>query len=208
MTETDNKRKKHWENVYDTKGDREVSWYQETPTTSLDLIAFLNLDKDAFIIDIGGGNSNLSTVLLKQGYTNLSILDISTTSLERTKAKLGQDAGKIDWIVSDILDFKPKLQYDLWHDRATFHFFTSEHDIAKYVDLVNYAVKKGGYMIIATFSTSGPKKCSGLNITQYSEEKLKAIFNNGFELIKAFEEVHQTPFNTEQNFIYTLFRKL
>ena len=208
MTITDNKRKEHWENVYETKGDQEVSWYQETPTTSLDLINSLHLDTDAPIIDIGGGNSNLSAVLLKQGHTNLSVLDISTKSLERTKAKLGQDAGKIDWIVSDILDFKPKQQYDLWHDRATFHFLTSENNIAKYVDSVNYAVKKGGYMIIATFSTSGPKKCSGLDIIQYSEEKLKTIFNDRFELVKAFEEVHQTPFNTEQNFIYTVFKKL
>lgn len=208
MTETDNKRKEHWENVYDTKGDREVSWYQEAPTTSLDLIVSLNLNKDASIIDIGGGNSNLTGELLKKGYTNLSVLDISTKSLERTKAKLGQDAGKVDWVVSDILDFKSKQQYDLWHDRATFHFLTSGNDIAKYVDIVNHAVKKGGYMIIATFSTSGPTKCSGLDITQYTKEKLKVIFNKGFELIKAFEEVHHTPFNTNQNFIYTLFKKL
>lgn len=204
MTDT----KQHWENVYETKTDQEVSWYQETPTTSLELIASFNLDKGASIIDVGGGNSNLAGELLKQGYTNLSVLDISAKSLERAKSKLVQEADKIYWIVSDILDFHPKQQYDLWHDRATFHFLTVKKDIEKYVNIVGEAIKTGGYLIIATFSMSGQKKCSGLDITQYSKEKLRGLFTESFELVKSFEEVHQTPFDTKQNFIYTLFRKL
>lgn len=200
-------KKEHWENVYETKADQEVSWYQETPATSLDLIVSLNLNKDASIIDIGGGNSNLAGELLKKGYVNLSVLDISAKSLERTKSKLAQEANKIHWVVSDVLDFQPKQQYDLWHDRATFHFLTEKEDVENYVTMVGRAIKNKGHLIIATFSTSGPKKCSGLDITQYSEEKLKALFKGGFTLIKSFEEIHRTPFDTEQNFIYALFKK-
>ena len=200
--------KQHWENVYETKADQEVSWYQESPTTSLELITSLHLEKNAPIIDIGGGNSNLAAELLKDGYTNLSVLDISSNSLERTKDKLGKEADEIQWVVSDVLDFQPKQQFRLWHDRATFHFLTAERDIKKYINIVTRIVKKGGFLIIATFSTSGPKKCSGLDITQYSREKLKTLFGKEFELMKTFEEIHSTPFQTEQNFIYTLFRKL
>lgn len=207
MRETENKRKEHWENVYDTKGDLEVSWYQETPTTSVKLINSLSLKKDAAIIDIGGGNSNLIGELQKGGYTNLSVLDISAKSLERTKTKLGQIAEKVQWVISDILDFQPHQQYDVWHDRATFHFLTSKPDIERYINLINQAIKKDGFLLLATFSTSGPKKCSGLDITQYNKEILQDLLKGNFQLIKSFEKVHQTPFNTEQNFIYTLFKK-
>lgn len=199
--------KDHWENVYETKGDQEVSWYQEIPVTSLNLINSLSLDKEDSIIDIGGGNSNLVYELSKKGFANLSVLDISAKSLERTKSKLGQKSTEIQWIVSDILEFQPQQQYNLWHDRATFHFLIQENDVLQYINIVSKAIKKGGFLIVATFSTSGPKKCSGLEITQYSKEKLQSLFHESFELIQSFEEVHKTPFETEQNFVYTIFKR-
>ena len=201
------RRKDHWENVYETKSDQEVSWYQEIPVTSLNVINSLSLDKEDSIIDIGGGNSNLVSELSKKGFTNLSVLDISAKSLERTKSKLGLKSTEIQWIVSDILEFQPPQQYSLWHDRATFHFLIQENDVLQYVNIVSKAIKKGGFLIVATFSTSGPKKCSGLEITQYSKEKLQSLFHESFELIQSFEEVHKTPFETEQNFVYTIFKR-
>jgi len=201
------RRKDHWENVYETKSDQEVSWYQEIPVTSLNVINSLSLDKEDSIIDIGGGNSNLVSELSNKGFTNLSVLDISAKSLERTKSKLGLKSTEIQWIVSDILEFQPPQQYSLWHDRATFHFLIQENDVLQYVNIVSKAIKKGGFLIVATFSTSGPKKCSGLEITQYSKEKLQSLFHESFELIQSFEEVHKTPFETEQNFVYTIFKR-
>ena len=200
-------RKQHWENVYEKKSDDEVSWYEETPATALSLITDLNLNKDAVIIDVGGGNSNLIEKLQQQGFSKLSVLDISKKGLERTKYKLEQKAEKVQWIVSDILDFQPNQQYDLWHDRAVFHFLTESEDIDSYVELVSQSVKKNGYFILATFSKSGPLKCSGLEISQYDKQTLLDLFNTEFNLIKSFEEVHHTPFNSEQNFIYSLFKK-
>lgn len=199
--------KDHWENLYETKGDQEVSWYQEIPVTSLNLINSLSLDKEDSIIDIGAGNSNLVSELSKKGFANLSLLDISAKSLERTKSKLGQKSTKIQWIVSDILEFQPPQQYSLWHDRATFHFLIHKNDILQYVNIVSKAIKKEGYLIVATFSASGPKKCSGLEITQYSKEKLLSLFYESFELVQSLENVHKTPFETEQNFIYTVFKR-
>lgn len=201
------KRKQHWETVYETKGDQEVSWYQEIPVTSLNLIDSLNLKKDDAIIDVGGGNSNLAVELSKKGFKNLSVLDISAKSLERTKLKLKQTAENISWIVSDILEFQPSFEFSLWHDRATFHFLTEKEDIKKYIKLVEKAIKTDGFLIIATFSNRGPLKCSGLEITQYSEETLHRLFHDKFELINAFDDVHKTPFETEQNFIYTVFKR-
>ena len=201
-------KKQHWENVYDTKNDNEVSWYQENPTTSLNVITGIDLSKDAVIIDVGGGNSNLVGELQKQSFTNLSVLDISKKGLDRTKAKLGEKGEKIQWIVSDIIDFQPNQQYDVWHDRAVFHFLTVSEDITSYINLVSKSIKKGGYFILATFSKSGPLKCSGLDILQYNKEALLNYFSEAFHLINSFEEVHQTPFDTEQNFIYNIFQKI
>ena len=201
------KRKQHWENVYETKGDQEVSWYQEIPVTSLNLIDSLNLKKDDAIIDVGGGNSNLAVELSKKGFKNLSVLDISAKSLERTKLKLKQTTENVNWIVSDILEFQPSYKFSLWHDRATFHFLTEKEDIEKYVKLVEKTIKSDGLLIIATFSNTGPLKCSGLEITQYSKETLLGLFHDKLELIDAFDDVHKTPFETEQNFIYTVFKR-
>lgn len=199
-------KKAHWEKVYETKGDYEVSWYQEVPKESLELVASLNLDKvNSKIIDIGGGNSNFTAELLKQGYIDLTILDISQKSLDRTKAKIGNE--RVDYIASDVLEIQPIKKFTLWHDRAAFHFITNKDEVQKYVELVSSSIEQSGYLILATFSTTGPLKCSGLEITQYSKEALTNLFEKDFELIQSFETVHQTPFDTEQNFIYAVFKK-
>ena len=199
-------KKAHWEKIYRTKDDYEVSWYQEVPKESLELVASLNLDKvNSKIIDIGGGNSNFTAELLNQEYTDITLLDISQKALDRTKAKIGNE--RVDYIASDVLEFQPIKKFTLWHDRAAFHFITNKDEVQKYVELVSSSIEQSGYLILATFSTTGPLKCSGLEITQYSKEALTNLFKKDFELIQSFETVHQTPFDTEQNFIYAAFKK-
>lgn len=200
-------RQQHWQKVYASKTDQEVSWYQEVPATSLKLIEELKLPKDADIIDVGGGNSNLTRELLKRGYRHLQVLDISEKAIERAKEKTGPSSLQIKWTVSDVLDFHPEGTFDLWHDRATFHFLTSQDQIQQYVKLVEKAVKPGGYLILASFSDKGPQKCSGLEITQYTSGKLEELFGKSFELKQSFEETHHTPFDTQQEFIYAVFQK-
>ena len=192
--------KQHWETVYQTKQANEVSWTQETPQTSLDFIRSLNLPKSASIIDIGGGDSKLVDFLLDEGYENLTVLDISATALERAKARLGERAEKVNWIVADITDFKPDTSYDVWHDRAAFHFLTENEQIEKYLNIVHAAVT--GFLLIGTFSEDGPKKCSGLEIKQYSGTSLENVFKRDFTKIACKTEDHITPFNTIQNFTF------
>ena len=198
-------RKSHWENVYTTKQPNEVSWTQEVPTTSLNLIRSFAIDKSAGIIDIGGGDSNLVDFLLDEGYTNISVLDISGEALERAKKRLGAKADNVKWIESDITEFKPTEQYAVWHDRAAFHFLTTPEQIANYVATAAKAVT--GYLAIGTFSENGPKRCSGLDIAQYSEEKLENTFTASFKKTDCLTEDHTTPFNTTQNFIFCSFKK-
>ncbi|MBK8601372.1 MAG: class I SAM-dependent methyltransferase [Flavobacterium sp.] len=200
-------RKEHWENVFATKQETEVSWYQPSPKTSLDFISKLNIPKDAKIIDVGGGDSYLVDALLERGFSNITLLDISAQAIERIKHRLGVKAKNVTFIVSDILDFNPSSTYDLWHDRASFHFQTEEQQIQKYADIVAKAVGANGHMIIGTFSENGPKKCSGLDITQYSEASMDAVFETNFELLNSITEDHTTPFNTIQNFIFCSFKK-
>jgi 2-polyprenyl-3-methyl-5-hydroxy-6-metoxy-1,4-benzoquinol methylase len=199
--------KEHWEKVFETKQETEVSWYQQLPKTSLDFISKLNISKDAKIIDIGGGDSYLVDALLEQGFTNITLLDISAKAIDRIKNRLGAKANKVTFIVSDILDFNPKETYDLWHDRASFHFQTDAHQIEKYADIVSKAIVNNGHVVIGTFSENGPKKCSGLDITQYSEAKMKAVFESKFDLLDSFTEDHATPFDTIQNFIFCSFKR-
>jgi cyclopropane fatty-acyl-phospholipid synthase-like methyltransferase len=198
-------RKSHWENVFKTKSPNEVSWTQEIPQTSLDLINSCGVEKSAKIIDIGGGDSNLVDYLIEEGYINVSVLDISEQALENAKLRLGDNAKNVTWIVSDIIDFKPKEIYDIWHDRAAFHFLTDQNQINSYFEVATKFVRN--FMIIGTFSTDGPKKCSGLDITQYDESKMEEVFSKGFDKVKCKIEDHQTPFQTMQNFIFCLFRK-
>ena len=200
-------RKSHWENIYQTKDISTVSWYQPTPSTSLDLIAEMDLDKDAAIIDIGGGDSFLPDFLLKLGYTNISVLDISEKALENAKSRLGEDAEKIKWIVSDITKFSPTEKYDLWHDRAAFHFLTEEKEINEYVELVARALKQNAHLIVGTFSENGPTKCSGIDIKQYSKSELSELFSANFEKLHCENVNHKTPSGAIQNFTFCTFRR-
>jgi cyclopropane fatty-acyl-phospholipid synthase-like methyltransferase len=200
------KNKTHWENVYDTKLPNEVSWTQEKPETSLQLIANCKLPKTAKIIDIGGGDSNLVDYLLEQGFENITVLDISEKAIEKAKFRLGKLSEKVKWIVSDITEFQPEETYDIWHDRATFHFLTEKEQIEKYKTLVqNYA---STYLIMATFSNNGPLKCSGLEIKQYTIRDLVGLFSDKFKIIDSFYQDHQTPFNTVQNFVFCIFKRI
>lgn len=205
MSEFD--RKKHWENIYDTKSLNEVSWYQPTPETSLEFITSNQLPLDAKIIDIGGGDSFLVEHLLELGFTNISVLDISEKAIERAKNRLGKNATKVTWIVSDICEFQTNEKYDLWHDRAAFHFLTNENEIQIYLKKVNQFISKNGLLVIGTFSETGPLKCSGIEIKQYSIDDLKQLFSNNFESLNCFKTDHKTPFDTIQSFTFCLFRK-
>ena len=198
--------KEHWEKIYQTKKSNEVSWYQERPETSLNLISETNLDKDAKIIDIGAGASKLVDNLLTLGFRNITILDVSSSALNISKKRLGDKANNVKWIVSDLREFKINDKYDLWHDRAVLHFLTEKEDISGYVEKVRQLLKLNGYLIVSTFSENGPKKCSGLDIKQYSEDSVKKLFSY-FEHIKSFEEEHLTPWGASQIFIFSVFRK-
>ncbi len=200
-----NNLKHHWQNVYLTKQAHEVSWTQDVPTTSLEFIQNFHLSKDASIIDIGGGDSKLVDHLLEQGYTNITVLDISGESLKKAQTRLGEKAKLVTWIEADIREFHPEVKYDLWHDRAAFHFLISEEELKEYLEIVRRAVQ--GYIVVGTFSKNGPLKCSGLPIKQYSDEQLTAQFSNGFCKLKCITEDHITPFQTKQNFVFCSFRK-
>lgn len=198
-------KKQHWETVYETKTPDQVSWTQEKPELSLTFIYDVGLDKTASIIDIGGGDSKLVDFLLAEGFTDVSVLDISGKAIERAKKRLGNLADKVTWIESDINEFIPSKKYAIWHDRAAFHFLASNEEQARYVDLVNSAVTD--FLVIGTFSENGPLKCSGLEIQQYSESSMVEQFR-GFQKIKCENENHLTPFDTIQNFIFCSFKKL
>ena len=200
-------RKSHWENVFSTKGEKEVSWYQQKPETSLQFFTENNILKDAKIIEVGGGDSYLIDNLLDLGYTDVTILDISKNAIERLKKRLGEKANKVKFIVSDVVEFSPKEKYDVWHDRASFHFLTSNEDIQKYKSLVSNSLNEKGLLFLGTFSENGPLKCSGLEITQYSESKIQSVFGNDFSVENCFTEDHQTPFDTVQNFIFCSLKK-
>ncbi|MFM2225321.1 MAG: hypothetical protein RJA07_1523 [Bacteroidota bacterium] len=200
-----NSKKEHWEKVYATKQPNEVSWTQEIPTTSLNFVHSFNLPKTAAIIDIGGGDSKLVDYLLEEGFENISVLDISAHAIERAKQRLGNKAQKVNWIVSDVTEFKPTATYDCWHDRATFHFLTTSTEIETYLTIAKKAIK--GFMAIGTFSDSGPKKCSMLDVHQYTEDELQQQLQDGFEKIKCVTEDHITPFDTAQNFLFCSFKR-
>lgn len=200
-------RKEHWEKVFATKQENEVSWYQPIPYTSLQLFKDNNIPKSARIIDVGGGDSYLIDHLLELGYTHLTLLDISEHAIERIKKRLGAKAATVTFIVSDVIDFKSESSFDVWHDRASFHFLTSDAEIAKYKSLVSKALVKEGLLFMGAFSDKGPLKCSGLEIKQYTEEMFTTLFFPQFEHLNCFEEDHITPFNTSQNFIFCSFKK-
>ena len=198
-----NKNQEHWERIYATKSPNEVSWTQVEPTFSLEQIKKHCKSKEDQIIDIGGGDSNLSHILLNDGYLHLTVLDISKNAIERSKKTLGDQSSRISWIHSDILQFKPSKKYDIWHDRATFHFLLTEQDINSYVTAVN---NSGAHIvIIGGFAEDGPLKCSGLDVNQLSREKLQTYFKAYYTLIEYYPDMsHITPFNTEQKFSFAV----
>ena len=202
------KKKEHWEDVYEKKTDHQVSWYQDVPETSLRLINELQLSLESSIIDLGGGNSNFTIELQKIGYKNLSVLDISGLALMRTKKKMGDASKAVHWMESDVLDLIELNKYDVIHDRATFHFLTHEDDIKKYVDVVSDAMIRGGHLVISTFSLTGPEKCSNLQVSQYSSSTLSLLFKENFVLTSSFNEIHTSPYNTTQDFVFCVFTRL
>jgi SAM-dependent methyltransferase len=197
----------HWNNVYNTKAEDEVSWFQPYPKTSMEFVELFKLPLTANIIDIGGGDSHFVDALLDKGYKNIYVLDISIKAIEKAKERLCNKASKVHWIVCNITEYEPPVQFDFWHDRAAFHFLTIEEKIYKYVSIAEDAIKKNRYLILGTFSENGPKKCSGLEIKQYSEASMSARFEIAFDRIKCIEEEHITPFNTTQNFLFCSFKK-
>lgn len=199
--------KDHWEKIFQTKRPEDVSWTQESPTVSLEYIHKYQVPKDARIIDVGGGDSKLVDVLWREGFKNLTVLDISAAALERAKQRLGKDAENIHWIVCDVLDFRPSEKYDVWHDRAAFHFQTDPDKIERYLEIVTHVVE--GMVIVGTFSTDGPKKCSGLEVKQYDENGMKAAFeSHNFKNIECQREDHITPAGVVQNFLFCSFKNL
>lgn len=201
--------KAHWENVYQNKPSKSVSWFQVHAETSLKLIRSTGIQLEASIIDVGGGASTLVDDLVKEGYTNLAVLDISSAALDVTKQRLGQSAESVNWMIGDITKVElPENHFDVWHDRAVFHFLTDALDRQSYVAQVMRAVRPDGHVIIATFAEDGPEKCSGLPVMRYSPETLQAEFGEAFHFISHNREAHLTPFGTEQQFVYCYFRKV
>jgi len=200
-------KREHWENVYLTKGRDEMSWSRERLETSLEMISKTGIANDAAVIDIGGGNSTLVDDLIGLGFDDLTVLDISKTAIQTSRERLGTAATKVEWIEADVTDVEfPADRFDLWHDRAVFHFLTDSEDRRKYIELVRRSMKPDGNVIIASFSLDGPMKCSGLDVVRYSSDSMLAEFE-GFRLIDCVRETHTTPFGTTQDFIYSHLRK-
>ena len=192
--------KSHWEKIYKEKSPQEVSWTQETPTTSIDFFNDFKIQKDDPIIDVGGGESKFVDYLIDNGYKNISVLDISENAINNAKKRIGSRSEFINWIICDINEFEPEENYVVWHDRAVFHFLTSQVEIDRYVRKVKLNTEN---FIIGAFSTLGPKKCSGLNVSQYDEITLRKLFEDKNTSINKVEYVnHTTPFETTQNFIF------
>lgn len=200
-------RKDHWEEVYTQKTPAQVSWYQTEPVISLDLIASTGISRESKIIDVGGGASVLADKLLDQGFKDLTVLDISSKALDHAKKRLAGKTAAIKWICADITEFEPSEKYDLWHDRAVFHFLTEAGDRKKYVHNMDKALNPGGHIIIAAFAIDGPQKCSGLTVERYDPEKLKAELGSTFKFVKSTGETHITPRDSRQEFTYCHFIK-
>lgn len=199
--------KTHWDTAYDQRGSTRVSWFRPHLDQSLELIRSAAPDPTAALIDVGGGASNLVDDLLQAGYRDVGVLDISPSALTVAKERLGDAAASVDWIEGDITRMDlPEARYDVWHDRAVFHFLTDQADRDHYVAVVTRAVKPGGHVIVATFATDGPERCSGLPVARYDAGSLHAQFGGPFELLDSRRETHHTPAGTEQPFVYCLCR--
>jgi SAM-dependent methyltransferase len=201
-------RQAHWDNVYRTKGEDEVSWFQASPTVSLDLIHAAGIGRNAGIIDIGGGASRLVDALLDEGFADVTVLDLSEESLAKAKARLGARAGSVTWIVADVTRWQPTRTYDLWHDRAAFHFLTVPEDRAAYAERVSQVVRSSGQVIIGTFAPDGPERCSGLPVVRHDAESIGKVLGPSFELIESRRHDHQTPMGGSQKFQFSRYRPL
>jgi SAM-dependent methyltransferase len=199
--------KDHWEKIYRIKKPEELSWTEEIPHTSLEFIHSFKLSKTARIIDVGGGDSRLVDFLLDENFEDITVLDISGQALERAMKRLGDRAAKVKWLEQDITRYDPDTMFDVWHDRATFHFLTTNEQITQYLSIAKQGIRHAGYAIVGTFSENGPEKCSGLPIRQYSEQALIAELSSGFEKLKCITEDHITPFQTRQNFLFCSFKR-
>ena len=197
----------HWQNVYATKGEAEVSWFQDNPAISLEMIRAASPDQNAAIIDIGGGASRLVDALLEHGYRDIAVLDLSANALDAAKRRIGAAASNVDWIVADATTWRPVKSYDIWHDRAAFHFLTDPHDRAAYVERLRSAVAVGGHVIIATFAPDGPEKCSGLPVQRHDSASLSAELGPEFELVETRSDIHRTPWQSTQAFQFSRFRR-
>lgn len=197
--------KKHWENIYQKKEIDGVSWYQKIPSESLQLIKKYSISNSDKIVDIGCGKSFLADNLLELNYTNISLVDISSNALKEVNERLQNKS--LNFIEIDILNFNSNDKYDIWHDRAVFHFITDREGIKKYISLCNEYINKKGILIIGTFAEDGPLKCSGLEIKRYSVDQISDLFEESFELVESFKMLHKTPFDTEQSFSFCVLRK-
>lgn len=195
-------RAEHWNKVYDTKGDDGVSWFQAFPTGTLELLDALGTSPDASIIDVGGGSSVVVDHLLDRGFTDVSVLDVSKVALDNTRARLGSAAGRVHWEHQDIFDWTPQRRYDLWHDRAVFHFLIEEDERTDYLEVLRSALAPGGQVIIATFDADGPTHCSNLPVVRYSATDLAALFAPHFDVVTTRREEHVTPAGLIQPFTW------
>ena len=197
----------HLEDVYTKKkGEREVSWFQENPEPSLELIALAGGTPESAIVDVGGGASRLVDALVAKGFRDVSVLDLSPTALARAQTRLGGRAAAVAWIVADVTTWKPARQYDLWHDRAAFHFLTGRDRQAAYVETLRKALRSGGGAVIGTFGPEGPETCSGLPVARYDAESLGAVLGSGFSLLHTRRHDHAAPWGAVQRFQFSIFR--
>ncbi|MBL8889114.1 MAG: class I SAM-dependent methyltransferase [Planctomycetaceae bacterium] len=198
----------HWENVYQTKSSDEVSWYEPDPKQSLDKIVSAAVDSRGRVIDIGGGQSFLVDRLLDAGFAHVAVLDISRTAIEATKARLGERASQVEWMVADITQAKSLGEFDIWHDRAVFHFLTDPDDRRRYVELLRRSLPIGGHFVVGTFAKGGPEKCSGLQICQYDAATMQAELGTSFEPLKCSEYLHTTPSGKPQQFFFGVYERV
>jgi SAM-dependent methyltransferase len=199
-------RQAHWEGVYTKKGENEVSWFQENPAPSLELIAHVGATPASAIIDVGGGASRLVDNLIDRSFEDVTVLDLSEAALEAAKARLGGRASQVHWRVADATVWEPLKAFDVWHDRAAFHFLTEDRDHAAYVARLERALKVGGYAIIATFALDGPERCSGLPVMRYDPASLGKTLGRAFELVDTRRHTHATPWGTDQSFQFSVFK--
>ena len=201
-------RQAHWENVYTSKGENEVSWFQESPAPSLALIAEIGAVPSSGIIDVGGGASRLVDHLIDRGFLDITVLDLSSAALEAAKSRLGKRAGHAQWLAADATTWQPSRSYDIWHDRGAFHFLTEERDRTAYIARLKHGLKIGGHAIIATFALDGPEKCSGLPVMRYDAARLGQTLGAGFKLLQSFGNDHATPWGSHQQFQFSVFQRL